>query len=672
MKFKLSLLALAVLLLPLLFSLIVNASTIVNAPAVDSDGKGLITPVVVTATLGSGRIRTDIQSSLIATETEESIRNAASAASQLGKVNLKNIDINVDITSQAQIIDGPSGGLAFAIAIYNEIRHLVNESSPAIRSDLVITGAITPEGRVERVGGVEEKVVAAFENDAHLMLIASGQSNADALDYVIYSKEISKGEMQVVEVSTLADALDYAYTKNASKVNAPEFAIKPLVLENFQATSKTTHFKQIASEEIINVQRELVKLTTKLINDKDIQTSAIVRSVNETLKNAQQSLDKGYYYTAANTAFLAKINLQTANAGETTPEKFTQMLNNLTSEINNANNLIEMDSNNYEAIAAAQLRFWWAKTRLQDVKQEFQTKKQVTLENLRDYYNAKAWFDASQKLFTYARTINPGEKVNELNVREYALDLIEQSAVIANKTSDNEVQWHFKTAKNEFANADYATTILDLQFVISAEKTNNLLTNKTLDIIINESAKIQNSNIYSTSKNAWAELYYGNALYSLQEANRTEELSSLVSAIRLRELATGFQDAENTIEKELVNPRPTKNHSINVTAALPLLPEPQISATITEVNENAGILQMVALGIIALGVIILVIVIIGNLKQVRVSKKDLIDKLDEALITGRISETTYNRLRKKYKTTTKNENKTSKSLSAKQRLKQRR
>ncbi len=639
----------------LLISSLAFATTQVYAPAVDSKGVGVLTPVIVTVTTGTGRIRTDIQGSLIATETEESIRDAALAASRTSRLDLEQLDVNVDIDSEAQLIDGPSGGVAFAVAIYNEMRHLADPEAPNIRTDMAITGAIYQDGRTEKVGGVEEKIIAAKDNGIKLMLIATGQSAADAIDYVVYASEISNGELQVVEVATLEQALDYVYTANNSKVDAPQNAITPLVLSTFQASEKTTHLKQIALEEIENVERELTKLNAKLNRNgnNDAQVKAVIRSVNETVKNAKEAVEKGYYYTGANAAFLAKINLQTANTENITPVQFQEMIDQLDNEVKAFNKTMKLTSDNFEEAGAAQLRYWWAHTRLQEAKAEFKNTNVVSISLLKDYFNARAWFDASKKLMEHAKSIKSGSDVNEFNTREYALDLLDQSAQIANTSSDTEVQWHFKTAKVAISNADYVAAALDLQFVTSAQRLRDLILNKTPEQVVQEAEKISNSNIYSGNNGStWAELYYANALYSLQEANRSNEISSLASAIRLSELAAGFQDAKQVLKTEFVTPRQTKNHTANITNPLPNQPEPRVSATITTtLPENASLLQLIAIIVIAVGLVILIGALASKLKFTRksTSTTELLDKLDEALVQGRISEATYNRLRSKYK-----------------------
>ncbi len=664
---------------------VASATTQIYAPAVDSNGKGILTPVTVSVTQGTGRIRTDIQGSLIATETENSIRTAAEAASVESGVGLNNVDINVDIESQAEVIDGPSGGMAFGIGIYNELLHLNNANAANIRTDLVVTGAITEDGRSEKVGGVEEKINAASQSNAKLMLIAAGQSTNDALDYAIYASEVSNGSLQVVEVQSLADSFQYVYTPTGSRVAAPDAIIQPLVLDEFTATQRTLHVKQIALQEIQVSRNELAKVSRKITANGDetqSEVNAIIRAVNESIKNAEQAVEKGYYYTGANSAFLARINLQAVNAEGVTVVEFQTMLNQMETDLNAFNTSVKVTGDNFEDVAAARMRYWWAYTRFEETKETFTNTKTITVTVVRDYYNAGAWLDAAKKLIQHSQTIATGSEENEFNLREYSLDVFEKAEKIANASTDSEVQWHLKTAKKEIANADYLTAIFDLQFVLSADSTVKQITGKTPEQLVAQYGEINTLNVYNRpTSSTWAELYYANAIYNLQDANRSQDLSGIVNSVRLKELSLYFDEAKEQTIREYANPRPTTNRTITPLNTLPPIAQPQqpnVTATITQdINSNAGTLQIIAIVIVSIGIVILAGIILGNLKPLNrhLDAREVLDKLDQALVSGRISEATYKRLKAKYSAKAKEEKHkpgTNRLQTSKERLKRKR
>ncbi len=674
----------------LVFSTLAAARTTIQVPAIDSQGKGVITSISVEARQGSGKIRTDIRNSLVSTDTEESIRNAAQAAAKELQINLQGYDIDVDIDTQAQIIDGPSGGLALGVAIYTEFARLNSGAqTQPLRSDLTVTGTIDTDGNIGNVGGVEQKVQAAAARHIGLMLIAKGQSAGDGFDYIIYAKEVSNGSLQLAEVPSLHEALRYVYTPTGSRLeNLPQFAIKQLELQTFQPTQKTEHVKAIAEDEIQSAQTELNKLVAKLnaesaqnsqTSQNDPQLAAVIRSVNTSLKNAQQAVDKGYYYTAANAAFLAKINLATANAGGMDSTGFRNLITTLEIKMRSyQQNIPNLTDANYEEMAGSELRFWWARTKLDEVNETFSKNPIVTPGVVRDYYTAGEWFDAADKLIAHARE-KGGSQVNELNAREYALDLAEAAARVTNTSTDSEVQWHVRTGAKALSNGNYAAAAFDFQFAISIDNATKQLVGKRVEEINQQLGNTTNiANIYSRPTDShWAELYYGHALYNLQENEASTSAGVIIAAFRLKELARKFSETKATLATEFTNPRPVRNRTIELpdfTATdtnqnFPSQPlqsplgqqplqstsrtttQPTVTATITPSNNNVGTLQAIALVVLAIGVIILLGIALGK-RKTTISGKDsatMLDKLDEALVNGKISESTYKRLREKYK-----------------------
>ena len=100
----------------------------------------------------------------------------------------------VDVKIDTQRVSGPSAGLAFALAI-------VDDLSPGDLTggrEVAITGSIEPDGSVSPVGGVAQKAVTAHDAGATLMLVPVGEGK-EAREHA--------GDMKVVVVRTLDDAL---------------------------------------------------------------------------------------------------------------------------------------------------------------------------------------------------------------------------------------------------------------------------------------------------------------------------------------------------------------------------------------------------------------------------------------------------------------------------------
>jgi PDZ domain-containing protein len=110
-----------------------------------------------------------------------------------GTVDLK-VDLPVDVKIDAGDVSGPSGGLAFALSIIDDL----TPGNLTGGQRVAVTGEIDPEGHVGQVGGVPQKAVAAREAGAKLMIVPRAE---------VRDARSRAGSMPVVGVSTLDDAL---------------------------------------------------------------------------------------------------------------------------------------------------------------------------------------------------------------------------------------------------------------------------------------------------------------------------------------------------------------------------------------------------------------------------------------------------------------------------------
>ncbi len=95
-------------------------------------------------------------------------------------------------------IGGPSGGLMFALGIYDVL-------TPGSLTDgqvIAGTGEIDAEGKVLPIGGIQQKLVGAQDDGAELFLVPADNC-ADALD-----GNYDPDKMRLVKVSTIDQALD--------------------------------------------------------------------------------------------------------------------------------------------------------------------------------------------------------------------------------------------------------------------------------------------------------------------------------------------------------------------------------------------------------------------------------------------------------------------------------
>jgi len=195
--------------------------TSLSVPAVDAQGNGVATKLVVEAKQGTGRVLVDVNQLLFWIDTQFSIQTAKKVAQQVTGLDLSETDLTYSIETNATLIEGPSAGAALAIAT------IAAAQGKHLTSDVMITGTINPDGTVGSVGGIVAKAKAAKDIGATLFLVPSGQGSQT--NYVpeqsctqtgaftvcsITYKPSTTNVMQVsgvnvIEVTTVQDALKY-------------------------------------------------------------------------------------------------------------------------------------------------------------------------------------------------------------------------------------------------------------------------------------------------------------------------------------------------------------------------------------------------------------------------------------------------------------------------------
>jgi PDZ domain-containing protein len=120
----------------------------------------------------------------------------ASADPCLGMVvqSFVQYDFPIDVSFDLARVGGPSAGLAFTLAIIDDLTP--GDLTGGKRT--AVTGAITADGSVVPVGGVEQKAITARNDDVDLMLVPRAE---------VREARRGAGELRVVGVATIDDAL---------------------------------------------------------------------------------------------------------------------------------------------------------------------------------------------------------------------------------------------------------------------------------------------------------------------------------------------------------------------------------------------------------------------------------------------------------------------------------
>ena len=585
-----------------------SASFTIKAPAVDSSGNGVISLITVKVVNGTGMVFTNIENSLVNTDTETSMKTAAQVGASFVGVNFKNYNYYFTVDANASEIDGPSAGLAFTLGIVQDF-YTIENNSKKFRTDFTVTGTINPDGSVGAVGGVSDKIAAA-SGQVNIMLIPSGQSLLDGVDYAELGEGLSK-PVQVVEVANVSQAVEFLLTPIGSALNAPNHTLANLNPLPFNYSNNTLPMKQVALLQINGAEGDLQKLALNTTQ------KAAIASLNETLSQAQVYLNEGYFYTAANTAFLVQNTVDSEVLSNVSASEFQKLINNLYAESNKIN-FTQMNSNNFEWVAGAQLRYFWALEELNQINTTFSAL-QTPSYLVSDYVTAENWMQAAIDLNQQAEGIS-GSNVNDFNTRQYALKMLNQSQVFENSSSD--AYFHYTSALAEFNAGYYAASTMDSIFVFAYS--NNSI------------------NFTTTYPSVWSEVYGAQGYYNEQFYNLTKSQNSESNYLFLNLLSKLLSGNAGLVVQSFSTPiqinEPQNSNQSNNTI---------------KVETIAAYTPLTSFNYLWVGIIIILIVLIFISAMILSSKndkkpEDIIDRFDIALAEGRISEKTHAKLVEKW------------------------
>jgi ATP-dependent Lon protease len=130
-------------------------------------------------------------------------------------------DVHVHVPEGATPKDGPSAGVAMAVAMISVL------TGTPIRKEVAMTGEITLRGRVLAIGGLKEKLLAALRSGVKTVLIPA-ENEKDLADV----PENVKSELNIIPMTTVDDAIAHALTGTLTPIewheeDEPILPVKP-------------------------------------------------------------------------------------------------------------------------------------------------------------------------------------------------------------------------------------------------------------------------------------------------------------------------------------------------------------------------------------------------------------------------------------------------------------
>ena len=114
----------------------------------------------------------------------------------------------IDVNINTQLVGGPSAGLAFTLAIIDDL----TPGSLTGGKRVAVTGTIQPDGTVGEVGGVEQKAITARTKGVQLMIVPKAE---------VKDARNGAGDVRVVGVENIEQALDALREAGGAEVPPP-------------------------------------------------------------------------------------------------------------------------------------------------------------------------------------------------------------------------------------------------------------------------------------------------------------------------------------------------------------------------------------------------------------------------------------------------------------------
>lgn len=495
-----------------------NGAAGISVPAVVEGQEGGLLFISAQIGPGDGRVYSSVDP-IVGEMTQESQALAAREGLNGTIFSFEKCDVAFTIDDPgASSVDGPSAGLAMAVAVR------AAAEKKTIREDVAITGTIEEDGRAGEVGGIIDKAQAA-SRDGIRILVTPGQQLAENILLRSLSEKYNFSAVQVAN-------LDEAYRIATSKKG-----------EEFE--SKFT----------LNYRGEPEGLKNRTMDEDERAFAAIARKINERLKNAVDAAPKGgqmdeyaklygqeierneriiaagYPYTGANNAFLSLVNARFL----TLPPQ-AMGLEDAKDEVRKcvaAVPFVPATKENFEWVAGYRVRVAWAQDKLREVEKAEPnfTSSEEKYAAARELYYATSWCVAAEEIAREAAR-KGGEIIDEKSLSSLVRERFDAEMKELNRSEfvDPDATWHMDMANSSLRAGENLAAIYDIAYSRAMQK--NLLAQ--LDGGIGNATENKGNTYNPTS--LWGKLYYGQGEYILQEKKSQGEGETYRLEVLAREL----------------------------------------------------------------------------------------------------------------------------------------
>ena len=587
-RFIFVLFVLALLLTP---TLAILQSGNVKIFAVTEDNKGMAADLYMSVIPGTGKVAFVTSSSLVGKDTQTTGNIALQIAQQKTNVKLTDKDLIFDIRANASEVDGPSAGAAVTLLTYSIL------SEKPLNPIVAITGTINNDGSVGMVGGVGAKAQAASKVGIKLFMIPSGEAvtevdeegSYETVNLIEYGQ--NKLGMKIVEISTIDQAIEYAYADiDSIKIDA-NVSTNMFIPKSISYDSVLTPMK-IISQNYVSDAKAVIDQAKKDLEKSDIPDDLRadmyqrISSTKRSIEMAQRFLDQNYLYSAANYAFNARVMAGAIGEVANNPSLLTKDSTILDSKISGLNKEIEsvnesfafVPLDDFEWLVGAQQRVAYAENAINKIQSSTITtvdipssatenekknaERQMLFDRVYDFVSAQAWTSVAKDFLRQAQ--QSGSKKIPYYTPEFiklvSTKMSQVDKLIADSNSSPPIiedsKRRLNSAKISFDNnyliAAYYDAVFAEAFILAEQsrlKTDSDDLFNSVESDINKGAN--SDSIWANMFFDHAKFYYENAIFNKKNDVPSQVVQSTETAYDLIYLSKELNAARSDIAEYL-------------------------------------------------------------------------------------------------------------------------
>lgn len=458
--------------------------------------------------------------------TQQSARYAVNYARMISSEEVSDCDIMIDFGDlpQGEYVDGPSAGASIAVLAYS-----LFEDVP-VRDDAVITGSLESGGIIGPVGGLYEKARASGANGMKYFITPF----TNVYEFITLESVEQQYGIKILQANTIGEVLNFM-TGNGTIEEREVSGFRSRVSEN------TTPYYDEELESFRNVALGMIEFEEYVLEQTPVSndTAWINEYFMNNIEEQQRYIGLGYYFTAANDAFLNYIEISTINVVFSQDVDLHIKRDGILYCLDSLERP-EMTNENFEWVVGSDLRKAWAVNRVNTTD----ISNSILIEEKYSKYNelmyADAWCRVSMSLAENSPT--GGDKINEDAWKELALEKISEAEEFPH-TEDTARK--LDLAKISYAEGRYGAAILDATYVIS------------MDVVDLEMLEMDDDNLsrlvdeYSEEKrySMWGKIYNSQALF-LKRQNVPDYATAYRLFVYAEELDYSVSQMEMAMEYE--------------------------------------------------------------------------------------------------------------------------